>query len=435
MWGRSTPPPPPPPPPPSSRLNPDARPSLAARSAALDAAARGDPHAHEREERAAALRLEGLEDVGEEGAEEEDEEGADSGAALFDAEDVGAGDVEQGRSAAAAATADGLLLSPAAGAKTSRRSLRRRRHFARYQRQMLGGGGGGGGGGKGGGDGGGGGAPPPDTDNNDPDAAAEQAFRAALKRHHASDAHEAVLARVQFRRLAAAWLRDSGWGRRLMIFDCLLSIASVGLYIASTYAVPVGKASPSEASSGAADVSADPVARAFLFADLALAVFFALHWMLRLWISEERLPFVFSFGSLIDLLTTVPTFVSVILATAAFRSGSGDTVPAFAFLRVFRVLRVVRLFTITRADSPSALASEVSRAAALLGFTFVTFIVLAATLFYEIERRDPESENKDITFGEALYWGCVTLTTVGYGDISPNTALTQALTVVMLGKS
>jgi voltage-gated potassium channel Kch len=466
MWGRSGAPPPPlppPPPPPDGDGAADAgerptRASLAARSAALATAAR-DPHAHEREERDAALRLEDLEDVGED--EEEEDEG--SGAALYaDAreEDGGpsaaGGDIEQGvggvgssssRSRLATASTEGLLMSPpgTAGAtaaatttparSSSRSAARlRQRHFARYQRQMM----------PSGGEQQPGAdqpaasspaglppssPPPPPVDDNDP--AVEEAFRAALKRHHASDAHEAVLARVQFRRLAAAWLRDSGWGRRLMVFDCLLSVSSVVLYIASTYAVPVGKSSPAEAASGAAEMSTDPVARGFLFADLGLAIFFALHWLLRLWISEERLPFMFTFGSLIDLLTTVPTFVAVALTTIAPRADG--TVPAFAFLRVFRVLRVVRIFTITRADSPSALASEVSRAAALLGFTFVTFIVLAATLFYEIERRDPESENKDISFGEALYWGCVTLTTVGYGDISPNTAMTQALTVVMLG--
>jgi hypothetical protein len=74
--------------------------------------------------------------------------------------------------------------------------------------------------------------------------------------------------------------------------------------------------------------------------DLSLACYFALYFLLRLWLAESRVRFLLSWSTLVDVITIVPVFV-------AYHSSS---LVALSFLRILRVLRVLRLFNMTKAS-------------------------------------------------------------------------------------
>jgi len=149
---------------------------------------------------------------------------------------------------------------------------------------------------------------------------------------------------------------------------------------------------------------------------------FTLEYGVRLWCVGNSIRYARSFLGIIDLLAFLPTYVSVI-------------VPGGQVLGVVRILRVLRIFRILK------LAQYVGEAGLLLRalrasrykvtvfvMTVVTIAVIVGSLMYLIE--GPDSGFTSIPRG--VYWGVVTLTTVGFGDITPRTPVGQALASVVM---
>jgi len=125
----------------------------------------------------------------------------------------------------------------------------------------------------------------------------------------------------------------------------------------------------------------------------------------------------------VDLLAVLPTYVSVLLP-----GGQVLTV-----VRILRVLRVFRILKLAQYTGEARILSQALRASrfkiTVFVFTVLTIVVIVGSLMYLIE--GPVHGFTSIPAG--VYWAVVTLTTVGFGDITPQTPLGQALaTVVMI---
>lgn len=152
---------------------------------------------------------------------------------------------------------------------------------------------------------------------------------------------------------------------------------------------------------------------------------FTLEYMIRVWISPKRWNYVFSFFGIIDLLSILPSFMSLFLVTTK----------AFVVIRSMRLIRIFRILKLSRYTKASqillsSLKASRAKIAVFLSAVLILVIILG-TFMYFIE--GPEHGFTSIP--KSIYWTIVTLTTVGYGDISPMTPLGQFLAslVMILG--
>lgn len=156
--------------------------------------------------------------------------------------------------------------------------------------------------------------------------------------------------------------------------------------------------------------------------DWILTGLFTVEYGLRIWTSGKPLKYVFSFYGVVDLLSILPTYI------AAFITGahSLSVFRAIRLIRVFRVLKLVQ-FVGEANNIVKALKASVSKLAVFLVFIMIVCTVIG-TVMYLIEGR----ENGFTSIPTGIYWAVETLSTVGYGDISPNTPLGRFLTMILM---
>ena len=162
--------------------------------------------------------------------------------------------------------------------------------------------------------------------------------------------------------------------------------------------------------------------RALIIAEWIFTVLFTIEYILRLYCAKTPLGYVFSFFGVVDFLGTIPTYLSVLLPGAQFLL----VIRLLRILRVFRVLRLAQF--LTEADVLMRALRASRRKILIFIFAVMTLVVILGSLMYLIEG----SENGFTSIPRGIYWAIVTLTTVGYGDISPQTNLGQALAAVVM---
>lgn len=153
-----------------------------------------------------------------------------------------------------------------------------------------------------------------------------------------------------------------------------------------------------------------------------LTLAFTVEYILRLACVKQPLRYAFSFFGIVDLLSIIPTWASL------FLPGS----ESMLVIRSLRLLRVFRVFKLGRfVDEATLLRQSLSAARAKLA-VFVTTVIIAVvilgTAMYVVE--GPEHGFTSVPVG--MYWAVVTLTTVGYGDLTPQTPFGQLLSVTMM---
>jgi voltage-gated potassium channel len=157
-------------------------------------------------------------------------------------------------------------------------------------------------------------------------------------------------------------------------------------------------------------------------AEWFFTLLFTVEYVTRLWCVGRPLTYAKSPLGLIDLLAVLPTYVSVL-------------VPGGQVITVVRILRVLRIFRILKLAHYVGEAGVLIRALKASRFkitvfvlTIVTITVIVGSLMYLIE--GPSRGFTSIPRG--VYWGIVTLTTVGFGDITPQTPWGQALASIVM---
>lgn len=151
-------------------------------------------------------------------------------------------------------------------------------------------------------------------------------------------------------------------------------------------------------------------------------VMFTTEYLLRLYAVRRPSQYALSLFGVVDLLAVIPTYLSLIL-------------PGSQYLLVIRVLRLLRIFRVLKLAQYLGEANELldalrasRRKIAVFVFTVLTLVVICGSVMYVIEG----GENGFTSIPKSVYWAIVTLTTVGYGDISPNTELGQAIAAVIM---
>jgi len=153
-------------------------------------------------------------------------------------------------------------------------------------------------------------------------------------------------------------------------------------------------------------------------------IVFTVEYGLRLYAVYRPLKYATSFFGVIDLLAILPTYIAFFM----------PELRALAALRALRIIRIFRIFNLgqfTRAGEMMMHAYRTSRPKIAVTLTFITIVVfIMGSIMYFIEGGEPDSGFDSIP--RAIYWAIVTLTTVGYGDISPSTELGQFISAIIM---
>ncbi len=149
---------------------------------------------------------------------------------------------------------------------------------------------------------------------------------------------------------------------------------------------------------------------------------FTVEYVLRLLCSPSPRRYATSFFGTVDLVSVLPTYLAVIFPAGRF----------FIVLRILRILRVFRVLKLVQyvgeADVLRRALWASRRKVIVFLFALFTLVVVLGSLMYVIEGE----ENGFTSIPRSVYWAIVTLTTVGYGDISPRTSLGQMLAAVIM---
>lgn len=161
--------------------------------------------------------------------------------------------------------------------------------------------------------------------------------------------------------------------------------------------------------------------------EYVLTTFFTIEYILRVYCSPVRRGYVLSFFGIIDLLATLPLYLSFLLPSTKYMF----ILRAFRLIRIFRVLK---LFVFINEGYLLLESIKRSMNKILVYFLFVIVLVtIIGTLMFMVEGQAPGTQFTDIP--TSIYWAIVTMTTVGYGDITPVTAFGRLLSglVMILG--
>lgn len=153
-----------------------------------------------------------------------------------------------------------------------------------------------------------------------------------------------------------------------------------------------------------------------------ITIIFTIEYFLRILIVQKPLRYAFSFFGIIDFLSVIPTYLSL------FFLGSQSLV-VIRMLRLLRVFRILKLTRYTQAGRMLMRAMWASREKISVFVFFVLIIVvIMGTIMYLIEGETNGFKSIPLS----IYWAIVTLTTVGYGDISPATPLGQFMASIIM---
>ena len=151
-------------------------------------------------------------------------------------------------------------------------------------------------------------------------------------------------------------------------------------------------------------------------------VLFTIEYILRLYSVGRPLAYATSFFGWVDLMAILPSYLSIVFPGTHYLL----VIRILRVLRIFRVLKLVQYLGEINVLSRALLASR--RKITVFLFAVMTLVVIFGSLMYLIE----EPEHGFTSIPRSIYWAIVTLTTVGYGDISPRSMLGQAISAIIM---
>jgi voltage-gated potassium channel len=166
----------------------------------------------------------------------------------------------------------------------------------------------------------------------------------------------------------------------------------------------------------------DQYGQSFLYLELLLTIIFTVEYFLRLYSVKKPLDYAFSFFGIVDFFSIIPTFLVIVLPGAQ----------SLLILRSLRLLRVFRIFKLGAYFDEGAIILKALRMSrhkiSVFFFSILILVTISGALMYMVE--SPESGFTDIP--TSIYWAIVTMTTVGYGDIAPASAIGKTLASLLM---
>jgi voltage-gated potassium channel len=160
----------------------------------------------------------------------------------------------------------------------------------------------------------------------------------------------------------------------------------------------------------------------FYVLEWTFTVLFTLEYILRLVSIEKPWRYVFSFLGIIDLLAIIPSYLSIFYAGAQ----------SLLVLRALRLLRIFRIFKLTHflteADFLKAAITASLKKISVFMLVVVSLVMILGSIMYLVEG----GKNGFNTIPDSIYWAIVTITTVGYGDISPVTSTGKFIASIIM---
>lgn len=158
----------------------------------------------------------------------------------------------------------------------------------------------------------------------------------------------------------------------------------------------------------------------FIGLEWVFTIAFTLEYAVRVWCAPNRKAYILSIYGVVDLLALLPTYLSLFLPQAA-------PLLIIRLLRILRIFRILRLLPLLR--EANDLAASLQRSSRKI-FVFFALLMILTTIFgcllYVVEG----GENGFDNIPTSIYWAIVTITTVGYGDMVPATAIGKAISAV-----
>ncbi len=162
--------------------------------------------------------------------------------------------------------------------------------------------------------------------------------------------------------------------------------------------------------------------RIFIIVEIIITVFFTAEYVLRIMTLRNKKLYIFSFFGIIDFLAILPFYLSLFFPITKY----------FLILRMLRMLRVFRIFNLLDFMNDgkfivTALKNSSRKIYIFLMFLMI-FSVIVGSMMFMVEGHREGFES----IPQSVYWAVVTVTTVGYGDVSPGTPLGKFLSVLLM---
>lgn len=162
----------------------------------------------------------------------------------------------------------------------------------------------------------------------------------------------------------------------------------------------------------------------FRVLEYIITAVFTIEYIARIYCSPKPRKYIFSFFGIIDLLSTLPMYLSFIFKGARY-------LLVIRVFRIIRIFRIYRLFGFLNEGQILLLSLKESFRKIIVFFLFVVILVVTiGTIMYMVESSQPETQFNNIP--NSIYWAVVTMTTVGYGDITPVTPFGRFLSAIVM---
>ena len=160
----------------------------------------------------------------------------------------------------------------------------------------------------------------------------------------------------------------------------------------------------------------------FYTLEWTFTVLFTIEYLLRLACVKSRHTYSRSFYGIVDLLAFLPSYLQLIVQGASY----------LLIIRIIRILRIFRILKLTRyvGEADALMEAVHGSRRKILVFIYVVFtlVVICGSIMYLVEGE----EHGFTSIPASIYWAVVTLTTVGYGDISPQTPMGQFIASLVM---
>jgi len=160
----------------------------------------------------------------------------------------------------------------------------------------------------------------------------------------------------------------------------------------------------------------------FFYAEWFFTILFTIEYLLRLFSAPNRFRYAFSFFGIVDLLSVLPSYLSLLFV-------------GMQYLLVIRILRILRVFRVLKLKAymqqAGFLASALKTSQQKITVFFLS-LVLLVTIFGSVVYVVEGPENGFTSIPLSIYWAVVTVTTTGYGDMSPKTPIGQAIASMVM---